>query len=461
MTSSHSPADAAEQRAPASAWYALGVLVLTTLFAFVDKQILTLLAPSLQKSLGFSDLQLGALQGLGLAIFASIACYPFGWLADRFGRRLLLAIGAAIWALSTAACAFQNSFTGLFIATIGVAVGEAGLGPIIFAMIPDLFPERQRNTANFIYFAAALLGAAAGLALGGATLSWVDAIQHSLPDPLGSMEAWRIALLLVAAPGPIFVGLILSIRVAADKRTLTTTVAGAERGAIALIPFVRDNWKTLACILGAIAAYSLPLNSTFIWLPLAMPRIFGTDPASVGVQMAIALALGTIAGLILPPLANKILGKTSPLRPLQLARAFLACAILPTLCLLNPTAPWQVYAAAGCQVMLGLATAALMPGILQQIAPKPMRARILAMLGIVSGISTGLSPLLVGAVSGQIDGARGIMTAIVIVGLPGWVIGFALLTAARRPFLSTIAAVASIDRDEQRALARVEEASQA
>src|SRR3546814_626335 len=146
------PAAIAAPKAPASAWYALFVLVMATLFAYVDRQILNLVAPSLQASLGITDLQIGMLQGLGMAIFASVASYPLGWLADRFGRRLLLAIGVACWSLATALFAFQDSFGGLFAATIGIAIGEAGLAPIVFALIPDLFPETQRHHANFIFY---------------------------------------------------------------------------------------------------------------------------------------------------------------------------------------------------------------------------------------------------------------------------------------------------------------------
>lgn len=429
----------ADAKAPASAWYALGVLVLTTLFAFVDKQILALIAPSLQRSLGFSDLQLGALQGLGLAIFASLASYPFGWLADRFGRRLLLAIGATIWSLSTAACAFQSSFTGLFVATIGVAVGEAGLGPIVFALIPDLFPERQRNAANFTYFAAALLGAAIGLALGGLTLGWIESIHASLPLWLADLEAWRVALLMVAAPGPVIVLLILSI-------PIKSALAAGERPIVAphehmrFAPFARENWKTLAGILGAIAAYSFPLNSTFVWLPVAMPRIFGTEPATVGLQMGVAVGMGTIFGLLLPAIGSKLVPNASPLRSLTLARFFVLTATAPTVALSLPLGQIAIYAAAGAQLMLALATAALMPGILQSISPDALRARILAFLGIVGGVATGLSPLLVGALSTVLEGPRGIMTALVLVGVPGWLASFVLLTLVRTPYMTTIRA---------------------
>src|SRR3546814_18768990 len=100
------------------AWYGLAVLLMTTLFAFVVRQMLSLLAPSLQTSLGFTDLQLGMLQGLGMAVFARVASYPLGWLPDRFGRRLLLALGVACWSLATALFAFQATSGGLVAANL-------------------------------------------------------------------------------------------------------------------------------------------------------------------------------------------------------------------------------------------------------------------------------------------------------------------------------------------------------
>ena len=72
-----------EGRTGAAAWWALGVLVAISLFAFIDRQALSLVAAPLAADLKLSDTQLGALQGLGLAIFATFT-YPLGWLADRF-----------------------------------------------------------------------------------------------------------------------------------------------------------------------------------------------------------------------------------------------------------------------------------------------------------------------------------------------------------------------------------------
>ncbi|SEH13924.1 Predicted arabinose efflux permease, MFS family [Sphingopyxis sp. YR583] len=434
-------------KAPVAAWYALAVLIGTTLFAFVDRQILNLVAPMLQKELGLSDVQLGMLHGLTFVLFASVASYPIGWLSDRYGRRIILAGCIMLWSASTALCAFQTSFTGLFIANAGIAIGEAALTPIVFSMIPDLFPERQRNTANFTFFAATLLGAAAGFGLGGVLLDWLASHHQTLPAALADMSGWRVALLLAAAPGPAFVLLLATIRI---RPALTSAAADThmEPELTRFLPFMKQHWRTFACIYGLIAAYGFALNSAFTWLPIAIPRVFGTASSTVGMELGGTVALATIAALLLPPVGARLLRGDDATKSLRLARIFLTAAIVPTPLLLVATTPWHVYASAGLQCMFGVATAALMPGILQQIAPAQLRSRLLSLLGIFSAISTGLAPVLVGALSSLLSETRGIFIAIVIVALPGWLLAALIVSAAKRPFVATMASIKNEETEQ-------------
>lgn len=419
-------------RAPWSAWLALVILVATTLFAFVDRQIITLVAQPLQLSLGLSDLELGAIQGLGLAIFAGVASYPVSWLADRYGRRLILCIGILVWASSTAACAFQTSFIGLFVCTIGIAIGEAGLAPIIWSIIPDLFPGRQRTLANFVYFAASLIGAALGMVLGGAALGWMSNGPDLLPPFLQSLEPWRAALLVVALPGPHFALLVAIIRI--DGR------AGPEapvptREVTAFLPYAKENKLTLICVFGAIAAYSVGLASTLIWLPVALPRLFHVAPATIGLQLGAVLAGASILGLAAAGLLVRLRRGNGPLTPFRVAQLLLGIAIVPTMLLAFVTAPWQALAVAGIQLAVGTGAAALMPGILQDIGPARLRARIIAFLSIVGAFAQGLSPLLIGGLSPLFEGPRGLLFAIALVGTPGWLAAVLLLRRGEKPFL--------------------------
>ncbi len=120
---------APETPSPAYAWYVVAVLLLAYTLSFIDRMILSLLVGPIRADLGISDTQMSLLMGFAFAIFYSALGIPLGWLADRRGRRGLIVAGIAAWSLMTAACALTRSYAGLFLARIGVGVGEATLSP--------------------------------------------------------------------------------------------------------------------------------------------------------------------------------------------------------------------------------------------------------------------------------------------------------------------------------------------
>lgn len=430
------PAAIAAPKAPASAWYGLFVLVMATLFAYVDRQILNLVAPSLQASLGITDLQIGMLQGLGMAIFASVASYPLGWLADRFGRRLLLAIGVACWSLATGFTAFQNSFGGLFLGTIGIAVGEAGLAPIVYAMIPDLFPERQRSTANFIFYGASLLGAGAGMALAGALLQWLAGSQHDVPAWLAGIDTWRMAMMAVALPGPLFLLLVATMPLGKRLPFQRQESASADPTMVAFLPYAKRHRRALALFFCMILAMNVPLTASLTWFPLALPRAFGIDPSAIGVALGSAIAVATLIGVILPAIALQLWRGSA----LTTAQAFIALAAVPAAFLPFVTSPFQAYAVATIVGAMGVAASALIPGLLQDLAPPHLRARVLAILSIAAALALAASPMAIGIISSQIVGPRSILQAITIVSVPCLVAAAILMAFAKRPHAATVRA---------------------
>jgi len=423
------------------AWYGLGVLLMTTLFAFVVRQMLSLIAPSLQLSMGFTDLQLGMLQGLGMAVFASVASYPMGWLADRFGRRLILALGVACWSLATALFAFQSGFWGLFAATVGIAVGEAGLAPIVFALIPDLFPEKQRNTANFIFYGGSLLGAGIGMALGGALLQWLAGAHGGFPGRLADFDSWRLAMILIALPGPIFFLLVLTMPLGNRNEGATPAAAVDSAGDRDFLPYATAHWRTLACIFGSIFAMAVAMTSGVMWFPLALPRAFGVDPATIGVGLGTAITVATFAGVLLAPLTLRLRRADADLDPVRAAAIFVALTPLPAALLPFAASAFQAYCIAAVQGALGIAASSLMPGVLQKLAPAHLRSRVLALLGIVNALALAASPLAIGAISGLIEGPRGMLSAIAIVSLPSLIVSAILMALAPRPYGITLRAI--------------------
>jgi MFS family permease len=433
------PQDRETRRAAALAWYGLAVLLMTTLFALVVRQMLSLIAPSLQTSLGFTDMQIGMLQGLGMAIFACVASYPMGWLADRFGRRLLLAIGVGIWSLATFFCAFQDGFGGLFAGTVGIAIGEAGLAPIVYAMIPDLFPERKRNTANLIFYAGSLFGAGIGMALGGAMLEWLATSPGSLPEWLAGVDSWRIAMVIIALPGPLFFLLVATMPLARHSIPSPLANPGDDGAVLGFLPYAKAHWRTLACVFGSMFAMAVAMTSGLIWFPIALPRAFGIDPATVGVGLGTAITAATLIGVFLPGIGLK-LGQRPPIK---VASFFVWLAPLPALFLPFVTSPFQAYSVAALQGAMGVAGSALMPGIIQDLAPPHLRSRILALLGIVNALALAVSPLAIGMISGLIAGPRGMLYSIAIVSIPSLVAAAVLISLAQRPYAATVRNVRS------------------
>jgi len=77
---------------PAAAWIGLAILLCVTFLGFLDRQIISLMVKPIKADLLLTDSQVGVLQGAAFGIALLIFALPFGYLADRFSRRLVLCL---------------------------------------------------------------------------------------------------------------------------------------------------------------------------------------------------------------------------------------------------------------------------------------------------------------------------------------------------------------------------------
>ena len=94
-----------------------------------------------------SDTQVSLLLGLSFAIFYCLVAIPIGRLVDTRSRKNIVAVGITLWSLMTAMCGLAQNYAQLFLARIGVGVGEATLGPAAYSMLADTFPPRKLGFA--------------------------------------------------------------------------------------------------------------------------------------------------------------------------------------------------------------------------------------------------------------------------------------------------------------------------
>ena len=147
--------------------YVLVILTLVYVFNFVDRQILAILAPEIQRELGVSDADISFLYGTAFAVFYAVFGIPLGRLADVWTRRTLIALGLAVWSGMTALSGTARSFGSLAAYRIGVGIGEASASPAAFSLLGDWFSPRMRGFALAIYSSGVYIGAGIGIFLGG------------------------------------------------------------------------------------------------------------------------------------------------------------------------------------------------------------------------------------------------------------------------------------------------------
>jgi MFS family permease len=168
----------------------LAVLALINFVNFAARQVFIPLIPLLRDHLHVTDAQLGSLQTFLLIVLAA-GSIPFGFLADRFSRKAIIAIGILFWSVATFAGGLVSTFLFFLVARAMVGLGEAAYAPAAQSMISGAFPQERRAMAQAIFATGMLLGGAAGQALGGI---------------IGPRYGWQEALFVVA-----FVGIIPGI----------------------------------------------------------------------------------------------------------------------------------------------------------------------------------------------------------------------------------------------------------
>ena len=163
----------------------LAVLALINFVNFAARQVFVPLIPLLRDHLHVTDAQLGSLQTFLLVVLA-VGSIPFGYLADRFSRKAIIAVGILFWSVATFAGGLVSTFLFFLIARAFVGLGEAAYAPAAQSMISGAFPQERRAVAQAIFATGMLLGGAAGMALGGI---------------IGPRYGWQDALFIVAFAG--------------------------------------------------------------------------------------------------------------------------------------------------------------------------------------------------------------------------------------------------------------------
>jgi MFS transporter, ACS family, hexuronate transporter len=134
------------------------MLFVATSINYMDRQVIGLLKPTLQQSIGLTELDFGYIIAAFQAAYA-IGLLIAGRLVDRLGSRIGYTLIMGTWSLAAMAHALARSALGFGIARFFLGLGEAGNFPAAIKTVADWFPQKERSLATGIFNSGANLGA--------------------------------------------------------------------------------------------------------------------------------------------------------------------------------------------------------------------------------------------------------------------------------------------------------------
>lgn len=392
--------------------YILLLLMLSYALNFLDRQIVNILAESIKRDMRISDTQLGLLTGTAFGLFYSILGVPIARLADRTSRVKVLSGALTIWSGFTIMCGFTTSYVQLFLARLGVGVGEAGGTPPAQSLISDYFPYERRATALAVFGMGLPLGSAAGFYLGG----YFD-----------QLLGWRHTLLLAGVPGILLAILIRMtlhepVRGAADGLTETRSLTTRE----ALKTLLR--LKTFVRTASGGACAILIIYVTNAWLPPFFIRLHGMSVYEIGTVLALCISVGGTVSVLLGGVIADRMRRRFARSEIWVSAGSMLITFVTLMVLLLAESTAVALGAMFVMYTFGYVFIAPTNSLAQRVAPVRSRSLASGLLLLVGNIvSLTIGPPLVGYLSdtfGQSYGDEGLRYALLCIS------GVSLLSAA-------------------------------
>lgn len=278
------------------AWYVVLLCMVAYIFSFIDRQILALMIGPIRKDLEISDTQFSLLHGLAFSLFYATMGVPIARLADSRSRPAIIAVGVFLWSLATAATGLSRNFLQVFIARMGVGVGEAALSPATYSMIADLFPKKTLGRALAVYSIGSFIGGGLAYLIGGAIIGLVGDVESVILPLVGEVRSWQVVFFAVGAPG-LLLALIFALTVR-DPIRENGAASGSRASIRDTFAFIGAHPKFFTAHYGGFTLCALALFGMMSWTPAYLTRVHGLTTANTGLILGITLLIANVGGVL-------------------------------------------------------------------------------------------------------------------------------------------------------------------
>jgi ACS family hexuronate transporter-like MFS transporter len=269
-------------------WTVCGLIFAATTINYMDRQVLGILAPTLEKTLGWNELEYARIVMAFQAAYA-IGLLGFGRLIDRIGTRHGYAVSIFAWSVAAMAHALARGVWGFGVARFALGLGEAGNFPAAVKAVSEWFPRRERALATGLFNSGSNVGAILAPLL----VPWIT--LH---------YGWQMAFIVLGASG--FGWLVFwywlyalpaeSRRVSPEE--LAIILSDPPEPALEKIPWrellrYRQTW---AFVVGM--SLSAPIWWFYLyWLPKFLHQQYGLDLATLGPPLVVIYTMTTVGSI--------------------------------------------------------------------------------------------------------------------------------------------------------------------
>lgn len=315
-------------------WVVCTLLFFATTINYVDRQLLGILAPTLQAEIGWNEIEYANIVTSFQCAYA-IGLLGFGWLIDRIGSRMGLIMAVLVWSIASAAHGLAGSVVGFALARFGLGLAEAGNFPASIKAVSEWFPKRERAFAIGIFNSGSNVGAI---------------ITPLLVPWIALTWGWRPAFLCTGVLGLTWVAAaLILLRTPQTSPLKTQETAPSQRSSWRSVAQRRETWAF------AIAKFLTdPIWWFFLyWAPKYLSSQFGVQLAGLAAPLVTIYLMADVGSILGGWASARLIKGGMEVLPARL-RVMRWCAISALFVVFAAKAP-NLWVAV---MLLGLATAA-------------------------------------------------------------------------------------------------------
>ncbi len=300
-------------------WWVVILLTLAGTLSFIDRQILNVMIGPIKRDLGgLSDTEVSLIIGLAFSLVFTIATVPLARLADRISRRNIIIGGIFFWSLMTALAGGANTFIKLFLARMGLGVGEAALGPSSASLLADTFQRHRLPLAYGMTGAAPFIGTGIANIVGGPLIDWLEGRPKFVVPVAGELFSWQVVLIAVGLPGILLAALIFTIKEPVRRGLSADRTDGIPMREV--LTFMRSRGRYLTLHFIGYLCLSIQGYALMTWVFELFKRKYHWTGTEIGLTYGfIALIIGLIGSIWAGYFAGRLTARGGADAPMRVA----------------------------------------------------------------------------------------------------------------------------------------------